>query len=449
MALSLRKTYLPREGSVLEPSWGVDGVKFQLKFGKGHLDLDVPNRNLSSVLRPKSLPAVEDEARAVVKALREPIGAPPLADLVKADSKIAILVSDITRPCPSKRILPPLLGELNKVGVASEDVVIIFARGIHRAQTPQEQKSLLGSEIFSRVRVIEHDAWNDRGNRYVGVTSRRVPVSINTCALSCDFILGVANIDIHYFMGYSGGAKSLMPGAAAVETIHTNHALMIHPDAQPGKADGNPVREDAEEAAKMAGLNYILNVALNEKHEITGVFAGDFVNAHRAGASHIDLMYKVPVKEKADVVVASVGGFPQDINLYQAHKGLKNAGYAVRDGGTIILLAECREGLGSDVFKQWLLETTTPDEVIERFKKKFVYGGHIVAFIARLAKRAHIYLVASLPEEIVKRAFMEPHQTVESALAAAYASYGHDMRITVIPYAGSTLPTEAGLGKLA
>jgi len=374
-----------------------------------------------------------------VKALREPVGALPLANLVKPGSQIGLLVSDITRPCPSKTILPPLLDELRRIGVSSDDITIIIARGTHRAQNPQELERLLGREI-SRIRVIEHEAC--RGdNRYVGVTSRRVPISINAQALDCDFTIGVANIDIHYFMGYSGGAKSLVPGVAAEETILANHALMTHPDAQPGKADGNPVREDAEEAARMAGLDYILNVVLNGRQEVAGVFAGDFVKAHRAGASLVDRIYKVPVKEKVDVVVASVGGFPYDINLYQAHKGLNNASYAVKQGGTIILLAECRDGLGSDVFKQWLLEATTPNDVIERLRDGFVYGGHKAAFIAQLTERVHISLVSSLSEETVRQAFMEPYKNVEDALTAAYASHGRDLKIAVMPSASSTLPT--------
>jgi nickel-dependent lactate racemase len=216
---------------------------------------------------------------------------------------------------------------------------------------------------------------------------------------------------------------------------------MLHSGSEPGKADGNPVREDLEEASRIAGFSFILNVALNEDKEIVKVFAGDYIKAHRAGAEVNDYMYKRPMKEKSDIVLATAGGFPKDINLYQAQKGLDNAGYAVKEGGTIIFLAECIEGMGDETFSQWLQEASHPADVIERLKKGFVLGGHKAYAIAKIAKMANITLISNLSENLAKKAFMKPAKTVEKALDEAFQTHGRDATVALMPYAGSTLPT--------
>ena len=385
------------------------------------LTFEIPKRNLCAILTPKPLTGIKDSVKAIVDSLKRPVGTPSLAELINANDKIAIIVSDITRPCPTHKILPPLLRELKKNGIRYDNVSIVFATGIHRKQTPEEQKNLVGSNVFGKVKIFENDAEDYQSHQTLGVTSRGTSVSIDRRLVNCDFIIGVANIEIHYYAGYTGGAKSLLPGVASREAIQQNHSLLFQPGAQPGKADGNPVREDFEEAAKIAGLNFILNVVLNDKREITGVFSGDFVKAHRAGVSQVDQMYKVPIREKADIVIASAGGFPKDINLYQAHKALDNAGYAVRDGGIIILVAECADGLGSKTFEKWIMKSLTPDDVIGRLRRNFVIGGHKAFYIAQLTKKAKIFLVSSLPDDVVKKAFMEPYKTIDGALKAAFS----------------------------
>jgi nickel-dependent lactate racemase len=389
-------------------------LKFQLKYGENIVKFNVPKRNLDAILVPKKLSKVKNEAEAVLNALRNPIGAASLNEIVNPNDKIAI----------------------------------IFATGIHRKQTVEEKKSLLSAEIFGKVKVFENDARDPSTHQNIGVTSRGTPISIDGRAVSSNFMLAIANIDIHYFAGYGGGAKSVLPGIASEEAVQRNHSLLFQPGVQPGKADGNPVREDFEEAAKTAGLNFILNVVLNWKYEVTGVFAGDFVKAHRAGAAYLDKMCKVPVEGKADVVIASAGGFPKDINFYQSHKALNNAGYMVKKGGIIIFIAECREGLGSKIFENLIMKNPTPESIVEELEeklreRKFVLGEHKAYFMAKLSEKAEIFLVSRLPSETVKKAFMEPYKTVDEALKEAYSRLGRDIRIVVMPHAGLTLPSDS------
>jgi len=417
-----------------------------MKYGKKTLGINVPSDNVISILKPKSMP-IANEDDAIRSALKHPLGRETLTNMVKKGMKIALLVSDITRPCPSYKILPHLVHELNKSGVEDDDIIVFFANGMHRKLTAQEMARLVGSEMFRRIKTVNHDSKNKANLEYVGRTRRGTYVHINKGVLNCDFIIGVANIDIHYFAGYSGGGKSMLPGVASFETIRQNHSLMLLKGAEPGKIDGNPVREDLEEGARMAGMDYIVNVVLNENKKIVEAVAGDFIEAHRAGVKTIDFMYKIPIDQKADIVIASAGGFPKDINLYQAQKALENASYAVKDGGTIILLAECNEGFGEETFKTWLIEASCPDDIIARLEEGFVLGGHKAFAIARVAKRARILLFSNpsfqkiINKNIAKKGLMKPINNIEEALKTLLNTYGKDTSIIVMPYAGSTLPS--------
>jgi len=423
-------------------------MRIQLKYGRETLDVSIPLKNVISILKPTNLPAI-DETNAIKTALIKPLGCQRLTNLVSKGMKIALLVSDVTRPCPSYKILPYLIDELNKAGVENSDITIFFANGMHRKQTVEEMAKLVGSEILRRIKAVNHDSKDKSNLEYVGKTRRGTEVLINREVLNCDFKIGVANIDIHYFAGYSGGAKSMLPGVSSFETIQQNHSLMLLPGAEPGNIDKNPVREDIEEGARIGGMDYIVNVVLNEDKKIVQAVAGDFITAHRAGVKTIDFMYKVPINRRADIVIASAGGFPKDINLYQAQKALENASYAVKDGGTIILLAECTEGLGDETFKKWLMDASCPDDVITRLKNGFVLGGHKAFAIARLAKRARLLILSdrilqkTINQSLSKKGFMNTVNSIKEALKIAFRTYGNDASIIVMPYAGSTLPLRA------
>lgn len=269
------------------------------------------------------------------------------------------------------------------------------------------------------------------------MTSRGTPIEIFEDILDADVVIGTGSIEFHYYAGYSGGAKSVLPGVSSRETVITNHKMMIDEKAVSGRVDG-PVRQDMEEAAKIFGLDFILNVVLDSKKEIVAAVAGDFIKAHRKGVEVVDSMYKVPV-EPADAVIVSCGGFPKDINLFQANKALDNATQAVKRGGSIILVAECAEGIGNQVYECWNRKCRSPDEAIERFKNCFEFGGHKTAIIAKISKKFKLYLVSKLSEEQTKSAFFTPMPGVEDALSAVL-SENPDAKIHLMPHGGQTLP---------
>lgn len=415
-------------------------MKLEWRYGRSTVEFEVPSANIASVLQPRELKPVTDEAQAITDAIENPIGSEPLCRTGAKDSKVALLISDITRPCPSYKVLPRLITELLRIGVKEPNIAIFFSTGMHRGHTANEQETLVGPEVIRRFTLVDHDCRDQINLLSVGKTRRGTDVFINRKVLDCDFRIGVANLDIHYFAGYSGGAKSLVPGVAGFDTIRQSHSLMLLPQAEPGRADGNPVREDLEEAADMAGLHFIVNTILNDQKEIVDVVAGNYVKAHRAGIPPNDHMYKIPIKERADIVVATAGGYPKDINLYQAQKALDNAAYAVKDGGTIVLLANCEEGLGDRTFESWLVNADSPEDVIDRLESGFMLGGHKAFAIAKLAKRVNIILVSSLQPDIAKRAFMTPVVSVRQALDEAFNRQGQDATAVLMPYAGSTLP---------
>ncbi|MBR1418806.1 MAG: nickel-dependent lactate racemase, partial [Synergistaceae bacterium] len=240
--------------------------------------------------------------------------------------------------------------------------------------------------------------------------------------------------------GYSGGAKAIMPGVSTREAIQANHSRMIQPEAHAGKLDGNPIREDIEEACAKVGVDFILNVVLTPQKEIIKAVAGDIIKAHRAGCAFLDTLYRKKIPVRADIVLVSQGGSPKDLNLYQTQKALDNAKHAVKDGGIIILIGSCKEGLGEKTFEEWLTSAPTSHSLIERIHKEFKLGGHKAAAIAMVLEKAEIYLVSDMEPEFVKSLFMTPFSSVQEAYDAAVKKLGSEAKIIAMPYGGSTLP---------
>ncbi|MDD2665818.1 MAG: nickel-dependent lactate racemase [Methanocellales archaeon] len=402
-----------------------------LKYGKKEIDLTLPPN--SQIVKPNDLPGQDGEVE-IKRGLMSPLGSKKLSELVPPHGKTAIIVSDITRPTPTSKLLPPLLEELNKGGVSSEDVVVVFATGLHRKLIEAERKSLVG-DVYDQIKCINHDADDCI---YVGSTRSGTKVSILRDVFDADVVICLGTIELHYFAGYSGGAKSILPGVSSRETIEMNHKLMLLPNAASGCAD-SPVRKDMEEAGAMLGIDFILNVVLNTKREIVRAVAGHPVHAHRAGAIYADQIYRVPIKERADIVIASSGGAPKDLNVYQAYKALDNAKHAVSRDGSIILVAECPEGMGSAVLESWVREANSPREVIDRLERNFKLGGHMAAAIARIAEKHDIYILSELPDHLAEKSFFIPVKDVGVALEAAMKKHG-DAKIIVMPYGNSTLP---------
>jgi nickel-dependent lactate racemase len=262
---------------------------------------------------------------------------------------------------------------------------------------------------------------------------------VNSLLVDADFALAIGNVDVHYFAGYTGGYKAVIPGLAGKETIERNHSLMMLPNAEPGVVESNPVREDLEEAGQFTGLRYILNVVLDEANRIVAGFAGDPIAAHRQAARIVDDLVKVPIKENADIVVASAAGYPRDINLYQAHKAIENASRAVKTGGTIILFAECGEGFGNAAFQRWTMDASDLEEIGRKLSRGFVLGAHKAFAISKIAKRAEIVIVSDKMKEsnpVLFKICKNPQQALDDALR----SHGADASILLMPHAMNTLP---------
>jgi len=406
-------------------------------FGTGVQEVEVPDGNLQEILLPNpvSLDLVGEEE--VRRALAAPIGTGRLRELVRPGESVVIITSDITRPMPTHLVMPSLLDELYGAGIQRSDITLVFALGSHRAHTEEEQRKLAGERAYAEVRCVDSDP--ARCIR-LGVTSRGTPVDIDSVVVHADRRICLGNIEYHYFAGYSGGAKALMPGVSTREAIQRNHSMMILPEAYAGNLDQNPVRQDIEEAANLVGIDFLLNVVVDEQKQIVRAVAGDTQRAHREGCAFLDGFYRKNLSKQADIVLVSQGGAPKDLNLYQTQKALDNARHAVRQGGVIILIGSCKEGLGEHVFEEWITSAPTPDSMIERIERDFELGGHKAAAIAMVLQQADIYLVSELPETFVRGIFLQPFPSAQAALDAAFAKLGRDASVLAMPYGGSTLP---------
>ena len=399
--------------------------------------VEVPDENVLKVLMSNEMVHERRGAEAVRYALENPIGARRLKDMVRPGMKVAIVTSDISRPLPSFDVLPDVLAELNNGGVPDRDITVVFALGSHRNHTEEEKRHLAGEEVYSRVRCEDS---NETGFTHMGDTKAGTPVDICTRVAEADFKICLGNVEFHYFAGYSGGYKAIMPGCSTVEAIQKNHTKMVSDDAHAGKLSGNPVREDIEEAGCICGVDYIVNAVLSEHKEIVYASAGDVIEAHRDACAYLDKMYRCKIPARADIVIVSQGGAPKDANLYQVQKALDNSKHAVKDGGTIILVGCCREGFGSKKFEDWLMAADSPHSMIERIGEHFELGGHKAAAIGMVQEKANIYLVSEMPEDTVRSIFMTPFKSVEEAYEAAVKKYGEGASVIAMPFGGATLP---------
>lgn len=316
----------------------------------------------------------------------------------------------------------------------------MFALGSHRHHTPEEMKKLAGERAYAEIKCVDSDLTDCV---HMGVTSHGTPVDVFRTVAEADRRICLGNIEYHYFAGYSGGAKAIMPGVSTRAAIQSNHSQMVSEDACAGKLEGNPVREDIEEAGAICGIDYILNVVLDEHKHVIMAAAGDAVKAHREACRFLHRIYRKEIPERADIVLVSQGGAPKDLNLYQTQKALDNAKHAVKKGGIVILIGSCREGLGEGVFEDWMLHSPSPKAMIERIRTDFQLGGHKAAAIAMVLENADIYLVSDLPEDFVRKIFLEPKASAQEALDCAFAKLGKDATVLAMPYGGSTLPLAA------
>ncbi len=408
-----------------------------LEIGKSTMSVDIQDEHLLGVLHANEIKVELVGEEEVVRAIQNPIGSERLSQMVSPGESVVIITSDITRPMPSKLVIPHVVEELRLGGIVDGDITIVFALGSHRAHTEEEMRYLVGDVIYEKIHCIDSDM-NDF--IHLGTTDNGTPIDIFTPVAKADRRICLGNIEFHYFAGYSGGAKAIMPGVSTRDAIQANHRNMVKDEAHAGNLDTNPVRIDIEATINTIPIDFIVNVVLNEHKEIIKAVAGDHIKAHRVGCQFLDGLYKISIKERADIVIVSAGGFPKDLNLYQAQKALDNSKHAVKEGGVIILVASCKEGLGEHTFEQWLKEADQPDELITRIKKTFKLGGHKAAAIAMVLKKSNVYLVSDLDGDFVRSCFLEPFTTIEEAYQCAQENQGNDATVMVIPHGGSILP---------
>lgn len=412
-------------------------MELTFKIGTKTQSVSVDSQNLLGILEPNEVQVQLTGEEAVRHALRHPVDTPRLGEIVHPGEKIVIITSDITRPMPTWAVMPALLDELYAAGAVPSDITLLFALGSHRPHTEEERRRLAGDRAWHEISCVDA---NPTDCVCLGETKRGTPVDIDRRVTAADRRICLGNIEYHYFAGYSGGAKAIMPGVSTWAAIQANHCRMVEPGACAGSLDGNPVREDIEEAAAMVGVDFILNVVLDTRKEIIRAVAGDVVSAHRAGCTFLNTLYRKELSRKADIVLVSQGGAPKDLNLYQTQKALDNAKHAVKHGGTIILIGSCKEGLGEKTFEEWMTAAPTAHALIEWIQREFRLGGHKAAAIAMVLESADIYLVSELDDGLVEKIFLRPFHTVQEAFDAAMRKHGPGASVWAMPYGGSTLP---------
>jgi len=413
----------------------------KLKYDKEEIYLPIEDKNVIKILNLKKHKVILYPENRLKNLLKNPMGCPSLKELIfqKKAKKILIIVNDITRPTPYKVILPPLLGELHQIGIKKENIIFIIATGIHRSNSQEEMKEMFEENIFSAYKFVNHNC-DDPHLKDLGKMKSGNNLWVNPIVSDIDFIISTGVIVPHYFAGFSGGRKSILPGICGRKTIEANHAQMVHQDARVGNFKGNPVHEEMQEAAEKVGVDFNINVVTDENHQIIEIVAGELLASWQQGVETCKQIYVCPIEKKADVVIASTGGYPKDINVYQAQKALDNAYQAVKSGGTIILIAECSEGYGEPTFKKWIEEANTPDDIINRLKKKFVLGGHKAYSIAKLAKEVEVIFVSSMPPEKVRKLFFIPIENIPQALEYIKDKYGEDFQAYILPSGNTVVP---------
>ena len=420
-------------------------MHIELAYGRQGLEIDLPDDAPVTVIEPHFVPGLPDERAAIEAALRAPIGAPPLADLVTPDDAVAIVFSDLTRPMPNDRVLPVLLAELAQVGVPDERIVLINALGAHRPQTEAELAEMLGDTVVQRYRIVQHDAGDDAQLVEVARNQAGRPVRVNRTYAQATVRILTGFIEPHFFAGFSGGPKAVLPGIADMESILDNHGAgpLSHPQATWAETAGNPVWEEMLGVAQATEPTFLLNVTLNRQRQITGVFAGTLEAAHRAGTDFARETALRPVSQRFDVVITSNSGYPLDLNLYQAVKGMSAAARIVRPGGDIIVAAECWDGIPDHgKYAQLLREAESPQALLERimapgFRCQDQWEAQIQAQI-QLQARVHVY-AGGLTGDELRQAMVTPCLSIE-ATVDAIRQENPDATIAVLPDGPQTVP---------
>lgn len=418
-------------------------MQIELAYGKERLKAEIPAYIHTQVVEPGYVKGLPDQEQAIRDALEKPIGHPSLQSTVKPTQKAAVIFSDITRATPYHTMLPPLLEALSHL--PDKNITFFCATGTHRRATTNELLTILGDEVVNRFRIVQNAASDPSQQHYVGTTSTGNHILLNREILEYDLRILTGFIEPHFFAGFSGGGKALMPGMAALETVRRNHAIrnLENPHTRWGNTAGNPLWEEVMEAAELATPLFLLNITLNRDKEITGVFAGDLREAHNLGCAFVKENAMVRLDEAFDIVITSNSGYPLDLNVYQSVKGMSAAERVVRKGGTIIMAAECWDGIPGKSDYETILKSVDSVDALMGFIKAHeqeLQDTWQVYFQAMIQMKADVFLYSGLDDEEVKSAHLKPVCNINSLILSLVEKYGPETRICVLPEGPHTIP---------
>ncbi len=420
---------------------------YDFAYGRGTKSVVLDDEQILCEVRTNEFPVIGDVAAATLEAVSHPIGCPALQEIIKPGDKVAFICNDPTRVANSFEFMPVLVNELNRLGVPDENMKIIFSLGTHREMTEKEFADQVGNEVAGRLRMLNSISTRTEDFVYIGTTSRGTPVSFHKELFNVDHVIMTGTIVHHYFSGYGGGRKAILPGCSAMETVRVNHSFMLDPNARLGVMEGNPVYEDQMEGVALFAKNhslFLFNGVLNARHQFVAIFAGDYIAAHKEACKMVDKVYGTVIPKKADLVIASCCGWPKDINVYQMQKTMENASCAVRDGGAVILVAECVEGSGSAVLEETFRRLKTPQAIREELVHNFRIGANKAFAITRPMEKARYILVTALDRGLARdMLFSGAVDTIDEAIALAKETVGERPSIILMPEGSLTVPRVA------
>lgn len=413
--------------------------------------IEVPDPPVGEILTLKGNPVnpLADPRASLLKTLDHPINSAPLKEMIPSDGPITVMVSDRTRKTRLDIILPVLMNYISKNGIPNEKIRILVCLGTHKRHTAEQLEKLIGTKLLRRYKVIESHQEDQRAFIEVGKTPRGTPVRFNRNALESGLLIPIGNITFHYFAGFSGGRKSFLPGISCEETIQTNHKLTYmkqngefvrNPMCASRVLDGNPLNEDMEDAFRLIPVpSFLVNTVLNPEGDIAGIFTGNVIDAHRAGCDEFTRHYSLPITKKADIVIASAGGYPADINLLQSHKSMVNASEALKPGGTLFLTARCIEGVNLEDYPEFIA-THTRQELIEKLMQGYrILGGTTDNLMGR-AEKFRIFLVSGLESSTLTNLGVKPFDMEHPNWDEVFKSLDGNSTCYVMPNASKYLP---------
>jgi len=416
-------------------------------YGKSGLEVKIDPLWNITIFHPEKQPIIENPIQAIRDSLKNPIGSPPLENIVKNRmnlNKICIVVSDATRPVPSHIILEALINELNQYGITDKQILILIATGLHRQSREEELDRILGTKLRGRLKVVDHVATDKNTLEYLGQSSDNIPIYINKHFYESDLKILTGYVEPHFFFGFSGGRKSLVTGIVGEETIQGNHSAenVASPYSRFGIYKENPMHKNSVEISKKVGVDFIVNVCINENHKVTQVTSGDFEQAHEFLVnSQLNHVFR-QISEPYDIVICGNGGYPLDLNLYQAVKSMAIGEMAVKSNGTIISVNELSDGVGHDNFKDLIFSGKTPKKIYEQILNKEINvpDQWEIQILARILMKADIFVVSILSKEEIGNIGLKYAKSVEKAIELALTKHGKNARILFLPNGPQVLP---------